>query len=166
VDSQKAQAEIRQIELECRRWAVVRVDISATSFRRTDGPGYWILADVSLANTGSRDTRIKWDKTPAFFVRRASFEHENKGAPSFTEEIGMRPRLALNANSETISHVLRAGAFEHLAFAVQVAYPRRQPLSGSTDRFSESVYAIGVKLHRPSGTRHGYVKLFPIDLAE
>jgi len=102
------------------------VDISATAFRQPDGLGYCILADVSLTNTGSKETRIEWDKEQkAFFFRRASFLAGR--TPSFTEDpedqTGMNPRLTLNPNAEAISHVIRAGATEHLAFAAHVERP-------------------------------------------
>jgi hypothetical protein len=152
---------IRNLELQLRRTVFVRVDISATSFRRPDGPGYCILADVSLTNTGNLVTRIEWDKgQPAFFFRRASFQPDR--TPSFTEEkIEMNPRLAFDPNHEVVSHVIRPGATEHLAFAAQVEHPGtyllsfRVPLNPSPEEraFSE---AAGAKLPT-AWTAHHYI---------
>jgi hypothetical protein len=60
--------------------------------------------------------------------------------------------------------VLSLGLEDKLLNRLQAPPPT--PLSRSKHRFSESVYAIGVKMHRRSGTRHYYVKLVPIDRAE
>jgi hypothetical protein len=119
-DLRKAELEMQTMTLELRRIAVVRTDISATSFRRPDGPGYCIVAQVSLTNTGGRETRIAWDGTsPAFFVRRASFGSD--GAPTFTHgTIAMRARQARNVDAEVVSTIIRPGASEQLAFAANV----------------------------------------------
>ena len=59
-DLQQVELNIKNIEFQLRRTVCVRVDISATSLRRPDGPGYCIIAAVILTNTGNKVTQIKW----------------------------------------------------------------------------------------------------------
>lgn len=160
-DLRKTELEMRKIELELRRIAVVRTDISAASFRRPDGPGYCVVAQVSLTNTGGREARIEWDSaTPAFFVRRTSFGTD--GAPSFSERpIVMRARQARDANAEVVSTIIRPGAVEHLAFAAHVQEPGIYLLSfrgpvAPPDHIV-SVEAGAAKHNPTSWTAHRYI---------
>jgi hypothetical protein len=110
-DLQQVELNIKNIEFQLRRTVCVRVDISATSLRQPDGPGYCILAAVILTNTGNKVTQIKWQEgQPALFFRRAPFRADR--TPSFNpeEKIRMTPRLALDPNSDIVSLILRAGA--------------------------------------------------------
>ena len=122
-DLRKVELEARQLELATRRLAVVRAEITATTHRSLDSAGYCILADVSLTNAGTFETRIKWvGEPPAFTIRHTSFGPD--GAPSFTKPpIEMRVRQARDPNAEALSHVLRAGTTERFAFAAYVDQP-------------------------------------------
>ena len=161
LETEKTQLEMRQLELELRRMAVVRAEISAASFRRPDGPGYCIIAQVSLTNTGGWEARIEWDDaTPAFFVRRTSFGTD--GAPCFTERpIELRARQARDANAEVVSTIIRPGASEHLAFAAHVQNLGLYLLSfrgpvAPRDRMV-SVEAGAAKHNPTSWTAHRYI---------
>lgn len=127
---EKAAAELRKLEfdskkaeLEGRAVAVVRAELTATSTPRQDGPGYCILAEVTLTNAGMRDTRIKWQgEPPAFLVRRAEFSAD--GAPRFPDPpVEVRVRQARDPNAEAVSHLVRAGGTQRLTFAANVAAP-------------------------------------------
>jgi hypothetical protein len=159
LESQKTALETCQIELQLRRIAVVRVDISAATFRQPDGSGYCILADVSLTNTGSRETRIEWDRqTPAFFVRHASFAPD--GVPSFHGvQIGMCPCKVRNANETPTSTIIRAGATEHLAFAAQVEKPGIYLLSfrGPLDPKEQAISKEAGATSTTAWTAHHYI---------
>jgi len=127
---EKAAAELRKLELdskkaelEARAVAVVRADITATCALRPDGPGYCILAEVTLTNEGMRDTRIRWeDEPPAFVVQRAEFGPD--GTPQFgAPPVEVRVRQAREPNADAVSHVIRAGGTQRLAFAANVPTP-------------------------------------------
>ncbi|SRR5258707_3177350 len=161
-DLEQVELNIKNIEFQLRRTVCVRVDISATSFRRPDGSGYCILSAVNLINTGNKITRINWNEgKPALFFRRASFQTDR--TPSFNpeEEIGMTPRLALNPNHPILSLILRPGATEHLAFAAHVEHPGvyllsfRAPLNPTDEERSVSQQA-GAELPT-AWTAHHYI---------
>jgi hypothetical protein len=122
-DLRKVELEARQLELATRRLAVVRTEITATTHRSLDGAGYCILADVSLTNAGTSETRVQWiGEPPAFTIRHASFGPD--GSASFTKPpIDMRVRQARDPNADALSHVLRAGTTERFAFAAYVGQP-------------------------------------------
>lgn len=159
MESQRIALETRQIEFQLRRIAVVRVDISAASFHRPDGSGYCILADVSLTNIGTRETRIEWDRqTPAFFVRHASFAPN--GVPSFHGvQIGMCPCKARDANETPSSTIIRAGATEHIAFAAQVEKPGIYLLSfrGPLDPKEQAISKEAGATSTTAWTAHHYI---------
>lgn len=123
---EKAAGELRKLEfdskkpeLEARAVAAVRIDIAAMAAPRPDGAGYYIFADITLTNEGRRDTRIKWQDQPAaFVVRRTEFGAD--GAPHFESPVEVRVRKTRNPNAEAVSHIIRAGATQRLAFAVNV----------------------------------------------
>jgi hypothetical protein len=160
-DLRKTELEMQKIELDLRRIAVLRTDISATSFRRPDGPGYCVAAQVSLTNTGGQEARIEWDGAiPAFFVRRASFGAD--GAPTFTgRTIAMRARQARNVNAEIVSTIIRPGATEQLAFAAHVEDPGIYLLSFRGPVAAQdhvvSVEAGAAKHNPTSWTAHRYI---------
>src|SRR5215472_13517807 len=54
-ETQKVKLETQKLEFESRRFAVIRADIEATSFRQFDGRGYCVVAQVSLTNTGLQE---------------------------------------------------------------------------------------------------------------
>lgn len=127
---EKAAAELRKMdieakktELELRRVAVIRADISAstTQLRQTDG--YLLLAEVTLINEGKRDTRLKWGgEPPAFVIWRAVFDAT--GIPSFPDTpIQLTVRKAKDPNADAISRIVRAGGSEHLSFAAHLSLP-------------------------------------------
>jgi hypothetical protein len=122
-DLRKVELEARQLERAARQIAVLRTEITASAHRSVDMRGYFILADVCLTNAGSYETRIKWlDQPPAFTIRHTTFGV--MGEPLFgTPPIEMRVRQARDPSLEAPSHVVRAGATEHLVFAARVDAP-------------------------------------------
>lgn len=122
-DLRKIELEAQQLELATRRLTVMRTEITATIHHGLDGKGHYILAEVSLANAGTSETRIKWaGEPPPFTIRHTSFGPD--GSPTFTKPpIEMRVKQARNPNAEALSHVLRAGTTERFAFAAFVDEP-------------------------------------------
>ena len=118
----KTDAEIRRLDLESRKQAVVRVDINPTVHRDPDGSGYIILATVDLTNRGSRNTQVKWrNEPPAFYVRPARFGTD--GRPEYEDAAEFRVLATLNPDHEPPSHVIRAGGMESIPFAFRVSSP-------------------------------------------
>ena len=159
-DLRETELKMRKLELELRRIAVVRTEISAASFRRPDGPGFCVIAQVTLTNTGGLEARIEWGDTPAFFVRRTSFGPDS--APFFTEQqIVMRAHQARDATAEVVSTIIRPGATEYLAFAALVPDPGiyllsfRGPVAPQDHKVSVEA---GAAEHNPtSWTAHRYI---------
>ncbi|MEZ4861008.1 MAG: hypothetical protein R3C14_06875 [Caldilineaceae bacterium] len=121
---QKLQDENKLATVKTRDISVIRTDLTATSARRPDGPGYCILAEVALVNEGLCDMRIPYqDEHPIFLVQRAAFDPD--GTTRFVDPpIRDRVRRAVNPNAEVVSHiVLAGGGTQQLAFAVNVATP-------------------------------------------
>jgi len=123
LESKKIELESRKLEHDVRRVAVIQTEVCATSSRAPDNKGFLILCSVTLSNSGGRDTRIRWKgEQPALLIRRAFFTTD--ATPTFqAPAIEVRVTKTSDPNVEAVSHVLRAGATERLAFAVQVVEP-------------------------------------------
>lgn len=121
MEVRKVDLEARKLELDSRQTANVKVDIQANS--QGDGAGYLILAEVTLENVGSRDTRIEWQGKPTpFSIRRTTFDA--RGVPQFdSPAIELRARQARDANAEPVSTILRARGSQTLTFAARVNEP-------------------------------------------
>lgn len=119
-DVRKVDLESKRLELDLRQTANIEVEIVATSQPEVDGTGYFVLAEVTLSNLGSRDTRILWEGKPAAFsIRRTTFNAN--GQPQFTSPaIELRARQARDPNAEPVSTVVRASGKQRLAFAARV----------------------------------------------
>jgi hypothetical protein len=141
----KTEAEVRNLELQARRQAVVRVDIQATVHRDPDGAGYVILATVDLTNQGTRNTRIKWrDEPPAFYIRKTEFGPD--GRPEFAGvATEFRVPLTRMPDQEPISHLIRAGAMQSIPFAVRISSAGLYLLSfrGAVDEQEQKVSKEG-----------------------
>lgn len=115
--------ETRKTELELRRTAIVKTEISATVSLCPDTDGYCLIADITLINHGKRDTRLKWaGEFPACSVWRVVFN--NDGNPTFPEEpIISTVRQTKNPNNEATSHIIRAGGEQTITFALLIPKP-------------------------------------------
>lgn len=127
---EKASAELKHIEIETRkaeldlrRTAVVKTEISVTVNPCLDFDGYCLIAEATLINQGKRDTRLQWKgEVPALSVRRVVFNDE--GAPTFPENpVLLSVRQTKNPNNEATSHIVRAGSEETISFALRISSP-------------------------------------------
>ncbi len=122
-DVRKVDLEAKKLELDSRQTANVEVEIEASSHLDVASTGFLVLAEVTLKNVGSRDTRIEWQSRPApFSIRRTTFDAE--GIPQFASAaIELRARQARDANAEPVSTILRAKGSQRLTFAARVSEP-------------------------------------------
>ena len=125
-DISKLDAETRKLTLEevkLRGQAAVHVAIAASCRRAHDQSGFYIFANVTLTNSGTHDTRIKWQGEPApFSVRPVRFPPNEP--PRFdAAALELRVRQTRNPNEDAVSHVVRASASERLAFVAHIASP-------------------------------------------
>jgi hypothetical protein len=113
----KTEVEIRSIELQAKQQAVIEVELDATTHATADGR-FALLATATLTNKGSRNTRILWkEKPPAFKARPLIF---NGVTSSFGDAVECRPRMTKDPERQPVSHIVRAGGCERIAFALEV----------------------------------------------
>jgi hypothetical protein len=119
-DVRKIDLEAKRLELDLRQTANIEVQIVATSQPDCTGTGFLVLAEVTLSNVGSRDTRIVWAGRPAAFsVRLTTFNAQ--GQPQFeSPAVELRTRQARDPNIEPVSTVVRAKGKQRLTYAARV----------------------------------------------
>jgi hypothetical protein len=138
----------QQIEFATRQLAVISAQIDASFHRADSGKGFWIIADLTLRNSGTREARLLWQgERPAFSVHEVAFDAN--GAPQFRRPLYVRVRRTSDPNQEATSLVIRAGATDHLTFAVNVQEAGlyflsfRAALDPDEGRISRAVGATG-----------------------
>ena len=133
--ARQADAQIRELELKAKRQAAVSVEINPTVLRNPNDDGHLILANVELTNRGDRNTRICWENEPPALTMRFVKNVGNAG-PEYDEPKFFRVMQVRDPNNPAISHVVRAGATERLAFLLQAALPGLYLLSfrGALDK--------------------------------
>lgn len=114
----EAEAKLRQLELAMKTQAIVSVTIDS-SVRLWNG-GYILTAHIQISNTGTQDTRIKWEgEPPAFYVRSVEFDPDGK--EKYGEPQKLHVQLTLDPDLKAPSHLIRAAGTESLHFALRVS---------------------------------------------
>lgn len=106
----------KELELRIRRQVSVTIDIDVDEAAvRLDRP---VIAGIRLTNNGNEATSVRWHgEPPAFTARHVSFDAD--GTAQFGPVKEFFVALTRDPTARALSHVVRVGSPELLAFAFQ-----------------------------------------------